>query len=181
MMNILFKKITLAAMILTLAFVALPVTSAFAADENPPVQGKLSNERLERIWARELKTYERLGRVFDHTGAIVEKAQKMIDKAAENGKDVSALQAALDAFEAAIQNARPQYNELTGVINTHAGFDAEGKVTDGEQARSTVKEVGAALKEIRSTMGGTGKAFREAVRAFREANKPVEASAERDS
>jgi len=180
-MSILFKKITLAAMILALTFAALPVTSVFAADENPPAQGKLSNERLERIWARELKTYERLGRVFDHTGTMVEKAQKMINKAAENGKDVSALQTALDAFETAIQNARPQYEELAGVVNTHAGFDNNGKVTDGEQARSTIKEVGEDLKAIKSELGGTGKAFREAVRAFREANKPAEAPAERDS
>jgi methyl-accepting chemotaxis protein len=181
MINVLLKKTILTAMILALALAVLPVSSVLAAEENPPAQGELSVQRLERVWRRELRAYERIGKAFDQSGAMLEKAQALIDKAAENGRDVSALQAALDTFDAAIQSARPQYDELAGIIDAHAGFDADGKVTDIEQARSTVRELGAALKEVKSAMGGTGKAFREALRAFREANRPPEPSAERDS
>jgi hypothetical protein len=117
-----FKKVTLAAMVVVLAFAALPVPSAFAADEPSTAQMPISNERLEKIWARELRVYERFGRDFDRSDAVLKRAQAMIDKAAENDKDVSALQAALDAFEAAIQKARPQYNALDGVVGSHAGL-----------------------------------------------------------
>jgi hypothetical protein len=105
----------------------------------------------------------------------------LIDRASENGRDVTALQAALDAFEAAVQTARPQYEELAEIVDAHSGFDADGKVTDVEQARATVKELGAGLKDVKTAMGGKGKALREAIKAFREANKPDEEPAERDS
>jgi hypothetical protein len=111
--------------------------------------------------------------VFDNGDARFEKAQRLIDKASANGKDVSAVQAALDAFMASVKSARPTYEGLKGIVNSHQGFDDSGKVTDAEKAKSTVKEMGAKLKEIHSTIGETGKALRGAVRAFREANKPT--------
>ena len=171
-MSILFKKSILAAMVVALAFAALPVTSVFAADDPITPQPEISNEKLERIWARQLKAYERLGKAIDGSDAFIEKVQARIDKAAENGKDVTALQAALDAFEAAVKDAHPLYESTKGIINSHRGFDESGKVTDAEQARETVKEMHDALKDIKSAMGGTGKALREALRAFREANRP---------
>ena len=175
-----FKKIFLLAMSLALVIAAVPVTNVSAAGEydppDPASNDQISNERLERIWARELKQYERQGKALDQTDTFIEKVQARIDKAAENGKDVTALQAALDAFEAAIQDAHPLYESAKGIINSHKGFDENGKVTDSEQARETVKEMRDKLKEIRSAMGGTGRALREAIKAFREANRPPEAS-----
>jgi hypothetical protein len=80
----------------------------------------------------------------------------------------------LDAFEAATKNAHPIYESAKGIINSHQGFDADGKVTDPEKARETVKAMGEKLKAIKDAMNGTGKALREAIKAFREANpRPV--------
>ena len=125
-----------------------------------------------------MKIYERLGNGFDGLDAQIAKFQERIDKAASKGKDVTALQSALDAFEAASKTAQPIYDSLESIVNSHAGFDADGKVTDAEQAKSTLQEMGAKLKEVKSSMDGTGKALREAFKAFREANKPA---TERDS
>ena len=61
---------------------------------------------------------------------------------------------------------------MSVIVNAHQGFDVNGKVTDAEQARSTLKEMRAKMKELKSAMNGTGKALREALKAFREANKP---------
>jgi len=172
-MNNIFKKTILVALAAALVFAAFPVTSVFAQDENPP-KGELTNEKLEQVWARQLKIYERLGKGFDDIDGRVAKFQARIDKAAENGKDVSALQAALDAFEAAMKSANPTYEGINGIVNSHQGFDANGKVIDAEKAKATVQDMRAKLKELKSAMGGTGKALREALKAFREANKPAD-------
>ena len=172
-MNNIFKKMILVALAAALVFAAFPVTSVFAQGENPP-KGELTNEKLEQVWARQLKIYERLGKGFDDIDGRVAKFQARIDKAAENGKDVSALQAALDAFEAASKSAKPIYDSISGVVNSHQGFDANGKVIDAEKAKATVQDMRAKLKELKSAMGGTGKALREALKAFREANKPAD-------
>jgi cytochrome c556 len=179
-MNNIFKKMILAAVTVALIFAAFPVTSAHAQDENPP-QGELSNARLEQVWARQLKNYEKIGKGFVDTDAQIAKFQARIDKAASNGKDVTALQAALDAFASALKKGKPTYDSMSGIVNSHQGFDANDKVTDAELARSTVKEMRTKMEELKSTMGGTGKALREALKAFREANKPAEAPLERGS
>jgi hypothetical protein len=169
------KKVILSVLVAALALSAFSLTNVYAAGNtdptNPPKKGKLLNERLEKIWAREMKVYERLGKVFDNGDAAFEKAQRLIDKASVNGKDVSAVQTALDAFKASVKNTRPVYEGLNGIVNSHQGFDDAGKVTDAEMAKASVQEMGAKLKEIRSLMGGTGKALREAIKAFRAANK----------
>ena len=175
-MKNIFKKTMLVAVVAALAFAAFPFANVFALSANP--EGEVSNEKLEQLWARQLQAYERLGKAFDDDDGRLSKLQERIDKAAANGKDVAALQAALDAYEAALKSARPAYESINGVVSSHQGFDANGKVTDAEQAKSTLQELGAKLKEVKSSMDGTGKALREAFKAFREANKPV---TERDS
>jgi hypothetical protein len=179
-MKNIFNKMILAVLTAALVFAAFPVTGVYAQGENPP-KGELTSERLEKAWARELQAYERLGKVFSDIDGTIAKFQARLDKAAENGKDVIALQSALDAFSSALTSAKPTYDSMSGLVTAHAGFDADGKITNTEQAKSTVKEVGAKLKEVKDAMGGTGKALREAIKAFRKANKPAETSAENAS
>src|SRR6266498_739298 len=116
-MTNIFKKMTLVALAAALVFAAFPVTSVFAQGEKPP-KGELTNEKLEQIWARQLANYEKIGKGFENTDALIAKFQARIDKAAESGKDVTALQAALDAFAAALKSARPTYESMNGIINS---------------------------------------------------------------
>lgn len=171
-MKSIFKNTLLIALVAALAVASLPLVSVSAAgeDEPPAPQGQVSNERLEKVWARQLRLYEKLGNGFDKSDAFVAKVQELIDKAGTNGKDVSAVQAALDAFEAALKDAHPVYESGKGIVNSHHGFDKDGKVTDLEKAKETVKEMGGKLKEIKDAMDGTGRALREAIRDFREDN-----------
>jgi cytochrome c556 len=170
-MNMFFRKMILSTLVAVLALAALPVTSVFAQGENPPVR-EPSAEQLEKAWAHQLKVHERLGKVFEGD-AHFDRAQELIDRATDKGLDTSAVQAALNAFSAAVGSSGPLYNEIDALITTHAGFDANGKVMDAAQAQATVQSVRAKLDELRTSMDGTGKALREAIRAFREANKPV--------
>ena len=167
-MKTLFTKTVLLALVMALGWAAMPLFSASAAGEyDPPLpQGQITNERLERIWARQLRIYARMGRGDE----FMERVQKLIDRAKANGKDVSAVQAALDAFKEAAKDAQPIYESLKGIVNSHQGFDNNGKVTDPGKAKETVKAMHNKFKEIREAMNGTGKALREAIKAFREAN-----------
>ena len=95
----------------------------------------------------------------------------MIGKAYER---LGATEAALDAFNASVKDAKPIYESAKGIINSHQGFDANGKVTDPEKAKETVKAMHEKMQEIKAAMDGTGKALRDAIKAFREANpRPV--------
>ena len=164
-----FKKPFLLALVAVIAAASLPIfrVSALGSNEpTPPPQGELTKERLEKIWARQLRVYEKLGKVEN----LIGNAQRLIDRASANGKDVSAVQAALDAFEDAIKDAKPIYESANGIVNSHQGFDSNGKLTDAEKAKETVRQMGEKLKEIRGVMNGTGQALREAIQAFREAN-----------
>ena len=171
-MKLLFKKTLLIALVAALAAASLPLVGVSAAgldDPNPP-QGEVSNDRLERVWARQLRLYERLGDGFDRSDDFVARAQELIDKAGMNGKDVSAVQSALDAFEAALKDAHPIYEGGKGIVNSHQGFDNDGKVTDAEKAKETVQTMREKLQEIKDAMDGAGMALREAIHDFREAN-----------
>jgi len=171
-MNKIFKKMILVVLTAALVFAAFPMTNVFAQGENPP-KGEMTNAKLEQVWARQLRNYEEIGMGYDNSDAHIAKFQARIDKAAANGKDIAALQAALDAFNAALKSSKPIYESMSGIVNSHQGFDANGKVTDTEKARSTVKEMRTKMQELKSAMGGTGKELREALKAFRAANKPA--------
>jgi cytochrome c556 len=174
-MKNIFNKLILAALSVALVLAAFPVTGAFAQGENPP-KGELTNEKLEQVWARQLTNYEKIGKGFTNSDSRIAKFQARLDKAKSNGKDVAALQSALNAFGAALKNAKPIYDSMGSIVSSHSGFDASGKVTDSELAKTTVKEMRTKMQELKSAMGGTGKALREAMKAFREANKPADTS-----
>lgn len=175
-MKLLFKKTILIALVTALGVASLPLVGVSAMGENEPPapQGEVPNEKLEQVWARQLKLYEKIGEGDARSSAFVEKVQNLLGKAGENGKDVSAIQVALDAFEAALKKAHPVYESAKGIVNSHQGFDGNGKVTDTDKAKETVKAMGEKLKEIKDAMGGTGRALHEAIQAFRDANpRPV--------
>ena len=172
-MKNIFKKTILVALIAALGLASLPFVSVAAQganDTTPPPAGQVSNERLEKVWARQLKIYDRMGKV----NQVVDKVQKLLDRASAKGKDVSAVQAALDAFKAAIKKAQPTYESIKGIVDSHQGFDANGKVTDPTQAKETIMAMRGKFQEIKTAMNGTGKALRDAIKAYREANpRPV--------
>lgn len=175
-----FKKTVLLALVVALALFALPVTNAYASGLSDPAdpanRARLSDTHLERLWARMGRIYERQGHRLQRADVIIERVQNLIDRLEESGKDVTALQAALDAFEEAIKDAHPIYESAKGILNSHQGFDAEGKVTDREKAVETIRELGEKLKKVREIVGEPGRALRKALNAFRDAHRPMDSS-----
>jgi hypothetical protein len=176
-MNALFRKIGLAALVLAIGLAALPFGGVSAAGLNdtatPPADQTRSNQRLETLWAREQNIYQRQGNRLDKADEFIAKAQPLIDKANGKGWDTSAVQAALDAFAAVIPSAQATHDNGAAIVANHAGFDADGKVVDRASAIETVKSLHQVLMDTRTAMNGTGKALREAIKAFRDAHRPA--------
>lgn len=176
--TMLFKKSVLVMLVASLAIVVFPTANVYASGlaeptDPPAAQAQVSNERIEQVWARLKNAYERQGQFLDRADEMTAKIQDLLDRMNENGKDTTSLQAVLDTYKDALKDAHPVYESAKGVINSHKGFDADGKVTDREQAIETLKELGAKMKEIRQSVVEPGKALREAIKAYREARRPV--------
>src|SRR5688572_33295269 len=71
MMILLFRKTLLLSLVVALGVASLPFVSVSAVG-----QGQISNERLEKVWARQLRMYALMGR----TDNFVEKAQQLIER-----------------------------------------------------------------------------------------------------
>ncbi len=174
-MKMIFRKFSLVALLVTLVFAALPLTTTYAAGPTPPAPGTkadptVAKARLELVFARQQVKVLMIGQAvesFDNQSANI---QKMLDKAKEKGLDVTALQAAFDAYKAAFLNGKPIYLQAKDLVSNRPGFDAAGKVTDLELAKTTVKSLAAVNKQYKDTVGESFKALREAIKAFREAN-----------
>jgi hypothetical protein len=180
MKTMLFKKMILSALIAVLALAALPLTGVSAAgqtDPTPPAQGQGPKpKRLEKIWARMNRRYERIGHFYDKSDTLVGKAEKMIARLKEEGESTTELDAALKAFQDASKKAHPIYESCKGIIVSHKGFDANGKVTDPEQAKETINELGTKLGENKTAMNGTGRALIGLMKSIREAHRPTPTS-----
>lgn len=179
-----FKTAVLVLTIAALGLVAFPVANAYALEASgpptPATPGPISNDKLEQIWAKEQSAYDKIGTLLDRSDEFIAKVQKLIDRAKSNGKDVSAVQVALDAFAEAVKQAQPVYESAKGIVSAHQGFDENGKVTDAQKAIQTIRDLRDKLKEIRQIISGPARALREAIKAFRQANKPTPAPASPD-
>jgi post-segregation antitoxin (ccd killing protein) len=175
-MNTIVRKIIIGVLVGALALAGLPLTSAYAAGPaDPPVpQGTPDparvDARLTRAFARQNRLLDRIGKLYENAGQGFPRIQQLLDKAKAQGLDVSAVQAALDAFKKALPGARSDYDQAKALADKHDGFDAGGNVTDATAARATVQGIHDALSQFRDALGGTGKALREAIQAFRQAH-----------
>ncbi len=173
------RKGLLAGVAVAMSLAFLPLEGAYAlvstdpGTPTPPAASQISIERLQTVWAREQAAYNRIGRLLDRADLLIPRIQTLLDRAKANGKDVSAVQAALDAFAAAVKQVHPIYESGKGIIASHSGFDASGNVTDSAVALETVQDLHATLKEIRQTIGTTLKDLRSAIRAYRQMNSPA--------
>ena len=172
-----FKKSLIGAVIAAMGLCALPFVNAYAQSANPPVTptaGQPSNDRLQKAWAKDQTVYARIGKILDGANTLISKIQNKLDDAKAKGKDVSAVQTALDAFSAAVKNAQPIYADLQTIVQSHSGFDASGTVIDPTQALQTVQGFKSNAEQIRQAgVSEAGKALREAIKAFRQANQPA--------
>lgn len=100
-------------------------------------------------------------------------AKSFIDELKARGKDTSTIEAALNDFNTQIDAAQAAHDEAKQILDAKAGFDANGKVTDPEQARETLQSARKAMEEAGQILQQALKEFRQAMREFRQANRPT--------
>ncbi len=168
------KKATVIAIVLMVGVVSIPAVEASAgADESTaavPLSNQVSNDRLQRVWFKEQRIYNKLGKFFDVVDGRILKGQALLDKAKANGKDVAAIQAALDTFSEAVKQTRPIYAGTQGIVSAHAGFDLNGNVTDPTLARQTVRMLKEDFKQIHQILHKPKHDLHQAIQNFRKAN-----------
>jgi hypothetical protein len=154
----------LTGLIVAVAAVVQPGATAYAA---PLTQGGI---RLENLLKREQIILVDQQQRLDLSNQAITAAQTWISHLQEQGKDVTALQAAHSAFQSSLAQAQGSVNTAQSTLNTHNGFGANGKVTDNAQALQTLIQAGRAERQFHLTITQATIDFRQAVQHYRQAN-----------
>jgi hypothetical protein len=145
-----------------------------AETEVPPAEkGERGQVRLEKVYQNLVNLHERQAGVFERAAAINKKVNNLIAKYQEKGVDTTALASALMTFNGKDSEAKTAYEKAGAALGSHAGFDANGKVTDVEQAKATLKSAAESMKAQRQTMRGAFRELTQAVRDFVKSNRPA--------
>lgn len=167
------------AMLMVFASLGMAPVPVFAQTTNPAPAvpapgtnaGALRKAVLEKAFARENTALGAQATNLDRIGKLATTAQDWITKAQAKGWDVSDLQAALNTFNGQITNARSLHETAAGILSTHNGFDASGKVTDVAGATQTVRDARQALKDAHDVIRQAVTDLRGAIRLFRSEHK----------
>jgi len=158
---------------LSVALVALFATFSSAAAapraaDTPPS----NNTRLERAYKIEQQSLREMERRFQQASAQADDVAKLIARFKQHGVDTAPLERALAAFRSRIAEAHHQWEMARDVLAAHAGFDAQGHVTDARQAGATVLKAHNHLAQARATIELAARQLRAAVAAFLRAHHP---------
>jgi uncharacterized lipoprotein YmbA len=153
---------------LLIAAATLTVVPARAAYADAPTQDGV---RLENLLKREQIVLSNQQARLATTDQVIALAQDWITALKNEGKDTSALEAALGAYQSGVASARASFDAAKSILDAHAGFDAGGKVTNRAEALKTVVEAGRAERQFHLTITQATIDFRAAVRAYRQANR----------
>ena len=172
-----FRKSLIVALLAALSLAGLPFEGAAAQTAQPPATAlpvQPSSQRLQTAWAREQTAFARIGAILDRASGLISRIQSRLDKAQAKGKDVSAVQSALNAFAQAVKNVQPIYAQMQTLVQAHAGFDTSGNVTDPAQALQTVRDFHAQALQFRQAgLREAGKALRQTIQELRQRNQPA--------
>lgn len=161
-----------AAIIILLAAALVTAAPAYAQGPTPvaPARLDLRKDVRERQFKREQTLYDDQTRRLADADKVAARTQDYITAQNALGKDTSALAAALAAFKAQIAVAQSSHDAGGALITAHAGFDANGAVTDLVQAAQTVKAVRQPLLDAHRTLRQAAVDLREAIHTYRQKN-----------
>lgn len=169
--------------LLAAAVIAVPSAPALA-DPAPPASAapvRAQGERLEKLFQTELKRLEAEEKQLARAGEVAARVQEKIDNLKSRGRDTSELEAALAGFKAGVAEAQSFHDTAKGILDARAGFDSNGKVTDTEKARQTVRTAGKAERQFYQTMRKALRELRREAREYRKDNGPRPQRPEREA
>jgi len=121
-------------------------------------------ERLRlRVQGKRLRRADQFTRKFD----------ALIVKLKAKAQDTSALEQALAAFRASLDRARTEWNAAQSTLDSHAGFDTNGKVTNADQAHTTLQRAHDYMEQAHMIAKAAFRDLRTAFVAFRKAHRNV--------
>ena len=122
-------------------------------------------EQLEIWFMREKNALSAQQTRIQEAKNVEQKTQATIDKLTSEGKDASWLSKALAAFTQGVSTAESYTNQAANILNTGAGFDGSGKVTDARQALNTIRQAGHYLREAHLAITQATLDFRAAIQS----------------
>lgn len=102
----------------------------------------------------------------------INQTHEWISRLQSEGKDVSALQAAVSVFETQVRAAEAAHNNAQRIADAKIGFDANGKVVDEAQAKQTLQDIRDGMRECRDTVNPAAREFHEAIKAYLQSLRP---------
>jgi prefoldin subunit 5 len=147
---------------------AVPATPAYAAA--PTLQAE-EGLRLEYILQRQQLWLTGQQNRLDQARQYVTITQPFLAELKAQGKDTSTLETALTNFSTQIQAAQVSHDAAKQILEAKAGFDANGQVTDPQQARETLRTARQSMMEAQLTMKQAVMDLRQIIREFRQANR----------
>lgn len=153
-------------------FAGLPASVAQAAPATPVSAERQQQveQRLERLYQREQNVLENEDTRLTKANDAVARAQQFIADQKSKGRDTSTVESALATFQSSIATAKTYHDSAAAALSSHAGFDANGKVTDVQQARSTLRTAGVAEQQFHLTIRRATVDLLTIIRQFRLAN-----------
>ncbi len=175
-----FKTTLIAVSVLVLAATAVfivpsPVSAApraQAAQPTLPTSG--GSPALTKAFQAEQAFLSRQATHLDNTANLVTKIQDLITRAKARSVDTSAPEAALAAFQAQVSEARSAHDTAAGILSTHAGFNADGSVSDPTLARQTVQDARRSLHSAATILKQAATDLRNSIKNWR--NKVLDAA-----
>jgi hypothetical protein len=165
------RRLTLALLAALVAILA-GAGSAFAApraEVKEPPKPNVGLSRALREEQQRLKAQDFRLKAALETAAYVD---KVIVNMQAKGKDTTALQAAVSAYRTGIASARAEWQLAADGLAAHDGFDADGKVTNADTARATLKSAHGHMEQAGKLANQAAQAFHTAMEAFRKSLKP---------
>ncbi|HEY61003.1 MAG TPA: hypothetical protein G4N92_10065 [Anaerolineae bacterium] len=180
-----FALVMICALLSMALIAAVPVDDVYAEIESEP-EFMLTDEHeesgvyrffyglLSRTFFYQKHMVDYLDQNVEQADNVAANAQLRIVELEDEGKDVAALETALDTFYDLVADAEQALDAANGSISLHKGFDEDSKVSDLTLARDTIKELEGYISTARDSIIEAVRAIVDGMQEYRDINQPVE-------
>ena len=158
---------------LAIALLASGMSLGYASAAPASGETPRPNAKLTQMYRLEQQRLRVQGMRLTKAAGFATKFDTLIAKFKAKGQDTSALEQAVAAYRAAIEQARGEWTAAQSALTTHAGFGNDIKVTDATQARATLQSARSHREQAHTIAKGALHDLRRAFVAFRKAHRNV--------
>jgi hypothetical protein len=174
--------VTSSVVVCVLALAGFGVAPLYADNSGPTsttsiTKHQATNAQLEKAYQGELKELGVQQTHLNEANTLAAAVQSQIDKLNTAGRDTSSLATALSTFQSQIATAQSAYDAAGSILDAHAGFDANGHVTDPVLARQTATDAHQSLLNAHNVLKQAVEDLHQFIVGFRKAHQLVSDSA----